>query len=245
MADGLTPYHTFSKLYDHWMDPVLYEKWAEFFKKRVSAGSSVLDLGCGTGHLGVHLTKDGYSYTGIDISEDMLTLAKVKQDDNQLEFPLILRDMCDLSDLGHFDAIVSFCDTLCYLKTPADVQKVFAEVYNHLNIGGYFLFDVHSLFQMEQFDGFSYHDKDDKQLLLWDTFAGDEPHSCEHYLTILKQKQGRMYERYDEMHYERTYPLEQLKEWLYAAGFTQIKCTANFTEPVTEKSLRIFFEVRK
>lgn len=245
MDHRLNQYSTFAELYDQWMSPSLYESWKEFVKQRVPAGKKILDLGCGAGHLGVRLTQVGYDYTGLDISEDMLTLAAMKQSEANLSFPLILGDMQDLSDFPTYDAIVSFCDSLCYLEEKEMIRKVFAEVYEHLEKDGVFLFDIHSVNQMNKFDGFSYHDIEDEQILLWDSFAGDTPHSCEHYLTILKETSSGLYERFEEVHFERTYPVEEVVRILEETGFSQIKVTADFNQDMDEKSSRIFFEVRK
>ena len=55
-----------------------------------------------------------------------------------------------LEDVPTTDAVTLFSDSLCYLTDFEDVVSVFEAVYNHLEEGGIFLFDVHSLYQMQE-----------------------------------------------------------------------------------------------
>src|SRR5437660_10617920 len=47
-----------------------------FEKHRVRAGARILDLGCGTGRIAIHLAKEGYDVVGVDISPLFLRLAE-------------------------------------------------------------------------------------------------------------------------------------------------------------------------
>ncbi|WP_018659465.1 class I SAM-dependent DNA methyltransferase [Allofustis seminis] len=242
----LDQYNTFAELYNRFMNPSLYEQWKEYITNRTAiTGAKILDLGCGAGHLGVRLAKEGAQYVGLDLSEEMLTQAATKQQEQNVAFPLVQGDMRDLDGFGLFDGIVSFCDSLCYLTNDGDWLRVFSEVFNHLTDSGIFLFDIHSLYQMAQYDGFSYHDIEADQILLWDSFSGDVPYSCEHYLTIMKSMDNKIYQRFDEVHVQRTYPIEVVIEQLKKAGFSKINVIAEFGQDVKAESRRLFFEVRK
>ncbi len=47
----------------------------------------VCDLACGTGNITIPLAKRGYDMTGVDISEDMLNIAREKADGLDILFP--------------------------------------------------------------------------------------------------------------------------------------------------------------
>ena len=50
-----------------------------FYHRQVARyGEPVLELACGSGRLTIPLAKEGVNITGVDISEDMLALAKSK-----------------------------------------------------------------------------------------------------------------------------------------------------------------------
>lgn len=238
-------YHLFAQIYDELMDEALYSKWLDIVTKWFGPDRTILELGCGTGRLAVELKKIGYSISGLDLSSDMLSLAYNRAQENGVNFPLIEGDMRDLSELGKYDAIISFCDSLCYLETKEDVKKVLEEVFTHLYSGGVFLFDVHSLYQMSLFNGYSFHAELENVVFLWDSFEGVEKHSVEHELSFFVQKEKELYTRSFELHRERTYPLAEYKKMLEDVGFKNIEVSADFGEKVVDTSKRWFFKAEK
>lgn len=238
-------YNWFSKVYDELMDDSLYEKWFDYTATYLSNKSTLLELGCGTGILGIKLKKNGYDLTGLDLSEDMLSIAHQKQVEANVTFPLVQRDMQDLSDLPNYDGIACYSDALCYMENEEELLKVFKEAYTHLNDNGYFLFDVHSIKQIENFLTTSFHSETSDIIFLWDSFEGEYPHSVEHELTFLVEQENHLYERFEEVHKERTYPIHVYEELLIKAGFTAIEVTADFGQDVNEESKRWFFAAKK
>ena len=67
----------------------------------------------------------------------------------------------------------------------SDLLQVFEGVHRNLSEGGTFLFDVHSLFQMDHvFPGYQYIYQEESEVFLWESFIGDYDHSVEHVLTF-------------------------------------------------------------
>ena len=78
----------------------------------VQEGMKVLDMGCGTGTLAVKAAKKGAEVVGIDISEEMLSVAAEKVQAEGLEESVELvnigvLEMDDRFDEGSFDCVVS------------------------------------------------------------------------------------------------------------------------------------------
>lgn len=243
-------YTTFAQLYDQLMDPVVYEEWIKYFKQQVAVDTNakVLDLGCGSGALTLLLQEAGYQLEGVDLSEEMLSLANARFNEAGASIPLYQGDMTDLAELGQYQTIFSSLDSLCYLADQAEVQTVFRQVAQHLNAGGQFLFDVHSTYQIDQvFPDYMYNYQTEDQAFLWHSYPTDVEHGIEHELTFfVKNQTGTGFERLSEHHYERTYPAEIYLALLKKAGFTQIKISAGFSaEPLTDKTTRWFFSCRK
>ena len=76
-------YTGFAYVYDEYMDNIPYEEWGQYMiallkENGVSGDSSVLELGCGTGTVTRMLAKEGYDCVGLDMSEDMLSIASEK-----------------------------------------------------------------------------------------------------------------------------------------------------------------------
>ncbi len=243
-------YQQFAHIYDQLMEDAPYEQWLAFILKNWqlngNGGKRLLDLGCGTGTLSILLAEKGFEVTGIDLSEDMLAIAQAKTFEAGVHVSYFQQDMRDLSGFEPFDMIGIFCDALNYLKTEKDVQTTFANIYEHLSIDGLLLFDVHSVYKMETvFKGQTFSSTDDDVSYIWNCFAGDELYSVEHELTFFVKDED-CYRRFDEYHYQRTFPVEVYREWLENTGFKVVSITADFTEKSPlEMSERIFFVAKK
>ncbi|MGM0752247.1 MAG: class I SAM-dependent DNA methyltransferase [Bacillota bacterium] len=245
-------YERFAYMYDYLMQDVPYDGWLEFVNKQADAhsiqGKRVLDIACGTGELSLRLVRDGYDVTGVDLSQDMLMVAQEKALEMNVKLSLFQQDMSKLDSLGEYDLITIFCDSLNYLEDELDVKNTFKSVFAHLKQDGLFLFDVHSIFKMTQiFINKTFTLTDDHVSYIWDCFPGETPNSVEHELTFfVKDEETNQYERVEELHKQRTYPILTLKEWLKDAGFEVLNVSADFTEEApADQSERIFFTCKK
>jgi len=68
-------------------------------------GTRALDFGCGTGRSTRFLRKLGFNVTGVDVSEDMLRIARAT--DPSGDYRLVPGDNFDEADLGAFDLVLS------------------------------------------------------------------------------------------------------------------------------------------
>ena len=156
--------------------------------------------------------------------------------------------MAKLEGHGEFDVIGIFCDSLNYLKSDEDVIHTFSSVYNHLKDDGIFVFDVHSTYKISHvFTNQTFADAEEHVSYIWNSFAGELPNSVEHELSffVLDEQTGK-YDRFDELHYQRTYSVQQYSVWLEQAGFEILEVCADFeTNEPQPKSERIFFIARK
>jgi len=88
--------------------------WIEFdlYKNFVSAGASVLDIGCGNARLLLHLDDLNINYTGLDISSQMLEMAKENVQSTQSDKRFVNSNILDANfDNDSFDnifAVASF-----------------------------------------------------------------------------------------------------------------------------------------
>jgi SAM-dependent methyltransferase len=119
---------------DYWI------KWStitEAFRRLgIREGTSILDVGCGTGWTTAFLAEAGYHATGIDIAPAMLTAARERAQRWQVDAEFREADMDDF-DLGRtFDAALVF-DALHHSDVPG---RVVDNVARHLRPGGWALF---------------------------------------------------------------------------------------------------------
>ncbi len=70
----------------------------------------ILDVGCGTGRHSIEMSKRGYSMTGIDLSESMLSKAREKAGQENIQVDFLQHDARQLPFAGEFDIAVMFCE---------------------------------------------------------------------------------------------------------------------------------------
>ncbi|MFT4412707.1 class I SAM-dependent DNA methyltransferase [Fredinandcohnia humi] len=245
-------YGQFAYIYDELMKDVDYDLWVAFLQekaKQFSQGnfSRVLDLACGTGEISVKLANEGYEVVGIDLSEDMLAVANSKAVDAGKKIEFYQQNMVEVSGLLPFDIVTIFCDSLNYLQSEEEVQKTFKNVYNQLKSDGLFMFDVHSLYKMEHiFLNGPFVSNDEEVSYIWNCYEGPFPYSVEHDLSFFVQNEHSPdYQRFEEIHIQRTFPIEQYKSWLVEAGFEILDISADFQSEVSDTSERILFTVKR
>ena len=241
-------YEKFASVYDAIMDDSLYDKWTAFSLRHFPKGKkTLLELACGTGIQSVRFAQEGLEVTGLDLSSDMLKIARKRAQAAGFDLPFLQANMLDLSAAGQYDLITCYSDSLCYMQDEVEVGDVFKQVYDHLNEGGRFIFDVHSTYQIDElFPGYSHHENAEDFAMVWDTYADEAPHSVVHELTFFIQDEDGRFSRFDEVHEERTYDILTYDILLEQAGFKSFKVYADFEdEEPGETSQRWFFVCEK
>ena len=132
--------------YGHTLGEDRTEHEAQFIIKALGLrpSHSVLDLCCGQGRHSVALAKTGIAVTGVDLSEEMLSLARDNATAAGVEVDLIQADMRRLPEAlqGKFDAVVNLFSSFGYLESEADDQQVLHQVAGCLKPGGTVLMDL-------------------------------------------------------------------------------------------------------
>ncbi len=98
------------------------------------ANESILDLGCGTGHLSAQIAQSGARVIGLDASPAMLE--KARREYPQLEFHRA--DARDFELNQRFDAVFSNA-TLHWIHEP---ERAIERVFHHLQPGGRFVAEL-------------------------------------------------------------------------------------------------------
>lgn len=106
-------------------------------QNQVSVKAS-LDLGCGTGVLCEILHKKGIEACGMDFSEGMIRIAKTRNPEIFYE----VADMVTYRPEKTFDLVTCTGDALNHIMDLKDVDRIFQNIYEYLNEGGHFIFDI-------------------------------------------------------------------------------------------------------
>ena len=241
-------YTGFAQVYDTFMDNVPYDEWGEYLvsllKKYGVEDGLVLDMGCGTGAMTRYLDAHGYDMTGIDVSEEMLTIAKEKSSPDIL---YLLQDMREFELYGTMRAAVSICDSMNYILEEDDLLQVFSLVNNYLDPGGIFIFDLNTVYKYQEILGEQTIAEDREECsFIWDNFYDEEEMINEYDLTVFVQEEGDLFRRYCETHYQRAYSLEIVKSLIEKAGMEVLAIYDAFTynnpKPDSE---RVYFVARE
>ena len=98
----------------------------------------ILDLGCGTGKHDFLLAEKGYKITGVDLSDEMIKIAKSA---NKYNVKFILGDVRNINLNEKFDVVISLFHVASYQTENLDFKKYLETAFNHLKAGGLFVFD--------------------------------------------------------------------------------------------------------
>lgn len=244
-------YTGFAEVYDTFMDNVPYEEWSlylnEILKEYGVQSGLVVDLGCGTGAITERLAKQGYDMIGIDNSEEMLSIAREKleeyeENDSRKGILYLLQDMREMELYGTVDAIVSICDSMNYITEEDDLLQVFRLVNNYLEKDGLFVFDLNTEYKYREILGEKNicENREDASFI-WENYYYPEEQVNEYDLTIYVKKEGKLFERLEETHYQRAYSLEKIKELLEKAGMQFVTAYDAFTKDAPKpESERIY-----
>lgn len=245
-------YTDFAYVYDVMMGDIPYEEWAEYAKglleeNGIKPGAHVAELGCGTGSFTMEMCKLGYKMTGIDLSPDMLSVAKSKFEDTEYSDTVLSeQDMTGFSLPEKADALISVCDSVNYIMEEESLEKLFTCAGKNLKSNGVFIMDLKTRYfyenvlayntMAENFENCSY---------IWDNYYHEEERVNEYLLTLFVQD-GKFYRKYVENHFQKAYEVDEVMDAARKNGFTGIKVYDAFTREKPGKcSERVYFVFRR
>lgn len=243
-------YTDFAFVYDTLMDNTPYEAWCtritDILRGAGIEKDLVLDLGCGTGTLTELLAKEGYDMIGVDYSQEMLARAMEKRDESGLPILYLLQDMREFELYGTVKAVVSVCDSLNYLLEEEEVIETFRLVNNYLDPKGLFVFDFNTVYKYKEVIGdATIAENREGCSFIWENYFHEEEDINEYEVTFFV-KEGELFRRFEETHYQRGYTPQQMKEFLKKAGLEFVAMADSDTGgEVTPESERIYMIARE
>lgn len=139
-------FQAYGKYYDIIYADKDYEKECDFLGKIFRNYSkiipkTILDGGCGTGGHAISLAVRGYEVTGIDLSEEMINIAKEKASKSGVNIDFNVMDLRDLRLNKKFDACILMFAVIDYLTDDKGLLRALANVREHLREGSLLVFD--------------------------------------------------------------------------------------------------------
>ncbi len=243
-------YNDFAQVYDKLQDAD-YEQFVDYyeriFKKFGKSPNLVLDLACGTGNITIPMAKRGYDMIGLDLSCEMLNIARDKAVAENLDILFLNQDMCEMELYGTVDAIVCALDGLNYITDPEEMKEVFRLAANYLNPGGIMVFDLNTEYKLREILGKNtFVCEEENVYYVWRSEFCDKTKVCEFELNFFCRQSDGSYERFDELQTERAYSKEEILQFANSAGlevegaYKPFEFTTN-----SDKDERIFFVISK
>ena len=114
-----------------------------------------------------------------------------------------------------------------------------------LEPGGLFLFDVDTPKKLEEMDGQVFLDETEDVFCVWRGEYSRKKRICSFWMDIFR-REGEVWTRGEELHRERAYTDEELAAFLEEAGFMKIRRHGELRMgPPGEDAYRVFYSVRK
>ena len=243
-------YESLASAYDGLTTDVDYRAVLSFFQTILRNNGKkperVLDLACGTGSMSVLLAEAGYRVLAADISEEMLTVAAQKAANLEVTPPFfICQPMQRLRLPYRVDAVCCFLDSLNYVTEPEDCRRAFHRVYEALEEGGVFFFDINTPFKLRSLDGQVFLDENEDSYCVWRVEFDETERICYYGIDLFRRRKD-LWERTFEQHCEYAYEPEELIQWLKEAGFSRVELYGDRREEAPEpEEQRIYFAAFK
>lgn len=242
-------YRDFAKIYDTLMYDfdydLVYKSIKDIYLSKNINPKEILELACGTGSLTEKIAKD-YKVDAMDLSEDMLVVAQNKIGLNK-NVRFFKQNMINLNMSKKYDSVLCICDSLNYILKEDDLDKVFKNVYTHLEEDGIFIFDLNTEKKFLDMDEI-YIDETDDVFYIWENYY-DEINKLNTYgvnFFINQNQDEELYKRVYEEHIERAYNIDFVKKSLKQNGFEDIEIYDDYNlDEINEYTHRIVVIARR
>jgi len=247
------PYSAYAQVYDRIGQRGFGERMAavvlELLAARGVLPHSVLDLGCGTGSATLAFTRAGLRATGVDQSPAMLEHARKHAAAEGLDIPFLEADMTDLQLEDRFELATCIYDALNYLADERAVMRFFHNVYRRLEIGGHLIFDMNTRARLTSSweQGLVLAGDSDDMYVTYRSWFDPAIDASPLVMTAFVRNDSGYWQRFDEEHVERAWPIEQVNGWLRETGFQvrevlgYIDSTGEVQRPGQEEHGRVVF----
>ena len=215
-------FKNYAKYYDFIYQDKDYDREFNFIEeifKATKKPKNILDIGCGTGNYTKILLERGYKVTAIDISGEMLEIAREKC---SAEF--IKGDIRTIKINDKFDCCLAMFAVMGYITKNRDIIKALINIRKHLKPNGIFIFDVWnglSVMRILPEQRIKKVENDEIKIIRYaipNLIAFE--HICEvNYKLLILNKKENTYHEINEKHMMRYYFPQEIIYYLEESGF--------------------------
>lgn len=211
------------------------EQLLEWIKQNKVSVKDCLDLGCGTGVLCEILHRSGIEAIGMDLSENMIAIARERNPEISYE----VANMVTYRPQRQFDLVTCTGDALNHIIALDDVKQIFCNVYECLRTGGFFIFDLLDESEISTGEAidldFSESIKAQFQML----------HGADGMVTLKTTVYENGKQQFEERIMETVHDRQMICDMLKGCGFEVMQCSHQLLEDIQSSALTWFIVARK
>lgn len=222
-------FNEYAEIYDELFSATMdYEKEVDYYDKilRKNNCQRILEVGCGCGHRGKFFINKGHDYTGLDISEGMLKIARRKYP----EIRFVQGDVRQLKLKENFDAIIWVGVGSAYLTTDDDVMSVLKSMKRLISRGVIIIDGFDADFIIPNFKkNISWSKKIGSRTITRQSINKLNPsyrNTWDRKLTYIVEGEGKV-EKYTDSAMLRAFSGKELKKLFAIAGITDTQIIQN------------------
>lgn len=242
-------YNDFAYSYDALMGDADYDGRAEYlcalFEKFDRAPTLMLDLACGTGEFSNRFAKQGVSVIGVDISYDMLSVAREKSAEQGNDILYLCQDAAELDLYGTIDGAICCLDSLNHITDYQKFCKAIERTSLFLEKGRLFIFDLNTEYKHREVLGNNTFviDNDEVYCVWQNEYDGQNTVSINLDFFV---PDDDIYYRAGESFCERAYTKDEIENALQKAGLEIVKIFDDMTQNApSDTTERVTYVTRK
>ena len=111
----------------------------------VKFGADILDMACGAGRHSIILARKNFYVTGVDLSGNLLSVARESAEKENLKINFIQSDIREYQTEKKFDLILNLFTSFGYFETDQENFSILKKAYDFLKPNGYFILDYFNI----------------------------------------------------------------------------------------------------
>ncbi len=210
-----------------------------------------IDLGCGTGQQSIFLAKNAMQVTAIDISENMLNIAKsnaIRAGCNQ-HIRFLQQDITSTLPFEPAALITATFNVINHLPDDTSILTLFKKVFHALRFGGVFAFDISTTANLVRWNSLDMQemecdsgDVEHATVISRKTHYPEEKRNLTEITCFFREKNSQHYRRINSRIYSYMYPLDKLQAMLFDVGFSGVEVVdVDFNPVVNPEALDVVF----
>lgn len=243
-------YSEFAWVYDALMQDADYAARSRYllslFERFDRKPTLLLDLACGTGGFSNEMSAQGISVIGVDISPEMLSVARESSAEQGQDILYLCQDASELDLYGTVDGAICCLDSLNHITDYEKFKAAIARVSLFLEPGRLFIFDMNTAYKHECVLGNRTIVKEtDEVFCVWQNEYKREERVTEISLDFFQEEDGAYY-RSSEQFCERAYTDDEIATAISEAGLDLVAVFEEMTDTApTDTTERAVYITRK